>query len=234
MQFFTVSFICNYQMTDFPFDTQECSAIIQPDIVDQLFVKLIPRNLTYVGPLDLSKYVLNGLHFIDSEKVRESEKETRHKNNLLFQGIEVKLVLEREVISEALITILPTFLIVLVCFTSSFYGLEHFDAMVAVNVTAFLVIATLFISVSNSLPRSSSIKMIDGWMIFTMFVPLAEVILQTMISKIPPEKNQAWVEARPPGGGRKKQALQIMALYGLPAIFSIFLAAFFLYGLFGL
>ena len=75
------------------------------------------------------------------------------------------------------------------------------------NLTALLVIATLFISVSNSyvfhmyhlktfirsysklsfffsLPRTSSIKMIDAWLLFTLLIPFAEVLLHTRIEQL--------------------------------------------------
>ena len=33
------------------------------------------------------------------------------------------------------------------CFSTNYYGFDHFEATVAVNLTAFLVIATMFISI---------------------------------------------------------------------------------------
>ena len=56
-----------------------------------------------------------------------------------------------------------------------------FEAVVTVNLTSLLVLATLFIGVSDSLPKTSEIKMIDVWLIVTLLVPFAEVILHTYI-----------------------------------------------------
>ncbi len=44
-----------------------------------------------------------------------------------------------------------------------------------------LVIASLFVSTSASLPRTSYMKMIDIWMIFCFLLPFFEVILHTMV-----------------------------------------------------
>ena len=44
-----------------------------------------------------------------------------------------------------------------------------------------LVIASLFVSTSASLPRTSYFKMIDIWMIFCFLLPFFEVILHTIV-----------------------------------------------------
>ena len=41
-----------------------------------------------------------------------------------------------------------------------------------------------FISVSNSLPMTSYVKMIDIWLLFTLTIPFVEVFLQTYIENI--------------------------------------------------
>ena len=53
-----------------------------------------------------------------------------------------------------------------------------------VNLTSLLVMTTLFISVSDSLPKTSYIKMIDVWLIANLFVPFAETILHTVIDRL--------------------------------------------------
>ena len=56
-----------------------------------------------------------------------------------------------------------------------------------VNVTTLLVLTTLFISVSDALPRTSYVKMMDIWLIFNLMIPFLEIILQTMIHKLQDE-----------------------------------------------
>ena len=45
------------------------------------------------------------------------------------------------------------------------------------NVTTLLVLTTLFISISDALPRTAYVKMIDLWLIFNLLVPFVEIIL---------------------------------------------------------
>ena len=56
--------------------------------------------------------------------------------------------------------------------------------MVTVNLTGMLVLTTLFIANLNSLPRTPNIKLMDVWLIFTLLVPFAEVLLHTAIAAL--------------------------------------------------
>ena len=50
-----------------------------------------------------------------------------------------------------------------------------FEATVVVNLTVMLVLVTMFISVSEGLPKTSYIKMIDVWLVFVLLIPFFEV-----------------------------------------------------------
>ena len=41
------------------------------------------------------------------------------------------------------------------------------------------MMTTIFVSVSDSLPRTSYIKMVDIWLIFNLFIPFVEVLIHT-------------------------------------------------------
>ena len=46
-----------------------------------------------------------------------------------------------------------------------------------VNLTVMLVLVTMFLSVSESLPKTSYIKMIDIWLVFSLLIPFLEVLI---------------------------------------------------------
>ena len=52
--------------------------------------------------------------------------------------------------------------------------------MIAVNLTTMLVMTTIFISKMESLPPTSTTKMIDYWLILCQLVPFAQVVLLTV------------------------------------------------------
>jgi hypothetical protein len=55
---------------------------------------------------------------------------------------------------------------------------------VTVNLTSLLVLTTLFISVSGSLPKTAYVKMIDIWLIFAQLIPFVEVLLHTYMDTL--------------------------------------------------
>ena len=71
----------------------------------------------------------------------------------------------------------------------AFFQHVDFDASMTVNVTLMLCLVTLFTSMLNSLPKTSSVKMIDVWVVFNLMVPFFEIILQTLLYKLGNEVN---------------------------------------------
>ena len=53
-----------------------------------------------------------------------------------------------------------------------------------------LVLTTLFLSVSGSLPTTSYIKMVDVWFIFNLMIPFFEVILHTYIDNLRQQEDE--------------------------------------------
>ena len=50
--------------------------------------------------------------------------------------------------------------------------------------TGMLVTATLYLAVNGDLPTTSSLKMIDLWMLFSLAIPFMEIILHTSMAWI--------------------------------------------------
>lgn len=71
MQYFTISFICPFNMMKhYPFDIQECHGILAPMTNRDFLVRLVGKELIYNGPKDLKNYVLIGnISFDDSDEV---------------------------------------------------------------------------------------------------------------------------------------------------------------------
>ena len=96
-------------------------------------------------------------------------------------GLKIELVFKRRIVNDILTTFLPTFLILAIVYATNFFKPFFFEAVVTVNLTALLVLTTLFISVSSSLPPTAYVKMIDVWLIFSQLIPFSEVLLHTFM-----------------------------------------------------
>ena len=102
-------------------------------------------------------------------------------------GIQMTLVLKRRILNAILTVYLPTILVLIIVYATNFFKDFFFEAIVTVNLTSLLVLTTLFISVSSSLPQTAYvkmpqtayIKMVDVWLIFAQVVPWIEVLLNT-------------------------------------------------------
>lgn len=102
--------------------------------------------------------------------------------------------------------------------------------MVTVNLTSLLVLVTLFISVSDSLPRTSYVKLIDIWLIFNLLVPFVDVLLHTIIDALRTNVGSD-VKVRQRGsnreavGNNRQKTLRILisvGKFGLPLAYLLF------------
>ena len=94
-------------------------------------------------------------------------------------GLSVQIVMSRKVTSELMTTYFPSFLLLAITFSTTFFKPFFFEAALSVNLTTMLVMTTIFISKMESLPPTSDIKMIDLWLVFCQMIPFAEVVLLT-------------------------------------------------------
>ena len=97
--------------------------------------------------------------------------------NMVYMALKLK----RKVTTELLTTYLPTTLLLLITFVSTFFDKDLFGDVIAVNLTIMLVMTTIFTSKIEELPPTSDVKIIDLWLIFCLIVPFLEVILRTAL-----------------------------------------------------
>ena len=97
------------------------------------------------------------------------------------QVVQMVIVLKRKIQTEMLTTYLPTILLLGITYATTFFKAEYFEADVGLNLTIMLVMTTIFTSKIDALPPTSDTKMIDLWLIFSLLIPFAAVVIQTAI-----------------------------------------------------
>ncbi len=135
-----------------------------------------------MGPTDLTEY------FVQDVRITYT---TTTSSNGTENAIKVELVFGQRLLSYVLKTFLPTIIICLASFTTSYYKAAFFEAIVTVNLTSLLVLTTMFISVMESLPQTYYAKMMDIWLIFVLCLPFLEVLLHTFMEMTRYVHNQA-------------------------------------------
>ena len=106
---------------------------------------------------------------------------------------------------------------------------NNFEAIVTVNLTSLLVLATMFIGIVNSLPRTAYIKLVDVWLLFNLFMPFIEVMLHTIISMLAEELEQPKPFPKHELIKMAKKVILSFARFGMPAMYLLFCLVFFIY-----
>ncbi len=163
---YSLKFLCEFDMAVYPFDTQSCFATLVMKGNSGKFVRLNASKVAYMGPIELTIYFVKNITFSNVMIQTDTE------------AVQVELKFGRRILNTLLTTYLPTLLICLVSFSTNYFKAFFFEAIVTVNLTSLLVLTTLFISVSQSLPQTAYVKLLDVWLIVCLIVPFSEVLLQ--------------------------------------------------------
>ena len=131
--------------------------------LDRPLMRLIPKELVMKQEADMTLFKLSHWNLTYRNGTDPAE------------GIWMTVVLKRKMMSEMMSTYLPSILLLMITFATTFFKPFFFEAALTVNLTNMLVMTTIFISVMEKLPLTSYPKMIDYWLIFCQLVPFSEV-----------------------------------------------------------
>ena len=148
--------------------------------LDRSAIKILPESIFMEGDTVLVQYIVTKWS-LNSKNSSKSDGLCWKKlvDSFLLgnpdDGLEVTLVMQRRIMNELLTSYLPSILVLVIVYATNFFKPFFFEAIVATNLTSQLVLTTLFISVSKSLPPTAYVKMIDIWLIFSQLIPFIEV-----------------------------------------------------------
>ena len=100
-----------------------------------------------------------------------------------FHFLQLTVHIENKFVSIFMVTYLPTILINIINqLANHIPGDSKYDLLYTINITSMMVLASISLSVSASLPTTSSIKPIEVWLIFNLVYPflviLANIFMQ--------------------------------------------------------
>ena len=135
-------------------------------------MSLLTRDLEYSGPLELTQYFIKKKVFL--KRIDDKGVEILH----------VDIYLGRRLLSIILTVFAPTVILNIVGHSSNYFKEFFFEAVISLNVTVMLVLTTMFISVSNNLPQTAYIKMIDIWLLFNLIKPFNDILVTTYMDSL--------------------------------------------------
>ena len=122
-------------------------------------VELLAEELLMRQHLDMNLFTITEYHLV----------------NMGFpeKGAKMEVKFKRKITSEMMTTYLPSVLLMMTTYATTFFKPFFFEAALSVNLTTMLVMTTIFISKKEGLPPTSATKMIDYWLI--QLVPFTQV-----------------------------------------------------------
>ena len=91
--------------------------------------------------------------------------------------------LQRSIFSIIMVTYLPTILMnILNQATNYLSGDSKYDLVITVNITSMMVLASIYLSVSTSLPSTPNIKPVEIWLLFNLVYPFLVILINICLS----------------------------------------------------
>ena len=98
------------------------------------------------------------------------------------KGLRLTVYLGRNLASILLVTYLPTVLMNLINQATNYIQSEdNYELVITVNITCMMVLASIYLSVSGSLPATAAIKTIEIWLLFNLTYPVMVIIVNVML-----------------------------------------------------
>ena len=94
--------------------------------------------------------------------------------------MELHLILKT--FSIFMVTYLPTILMNIINQATNYIrGEDRYQIIFELNITSLMVLASIYLTVSNSLPGSSNIKPVEIWLLFNLAYPFLVIIVNILI-----------------------------------------------------
>ena len=162
-------FVCNFdKIYLYPFDTHECivNFYISGTANDLTF--LVNEGLVDFGPSFIAQY--------DVARWRLEPQVLRYDN---FTTMAMTVELKRNILNIFMVTFLPTILMNNINQATN-YCVDNFELVITENITCMMVLASVYISVSSSLPLSASMKNIVTWILFNLAYPVLVITVNIL------------------------------------------------------
>lgn len=133
---YTTTFICQFHLQWYPFDTQTCTMEFVFGRNEYLFLEFVPKHVAYLGPKDLSDHFIKTQFLVQGYEMKLISEDSR-------DWLEIKFTLNRRLDNIVVTKFLPTLILNVIGFGVKYLGDDHFDTIISVNLTVLLVLATM-------------------------------------------------------------------------------------------
>ena len=160
-------FICKFSnIKNYPFGKQKCTMGFYVEGNANNLTMVIPKDLIGEQGMYIGEYLLENWDYMNYTEKYTGEK-----------GVIVTMVLTRNILSIFMVTYLPTILMNIINqATNHINGDSKYDLIITVNITSMMVLASIYLSVSTSLPKTPNIKPVEIWLLANLIYPFLVII----------------------------------------------------------
>jgi len=160
-----VIFNCDYELTMYPFDTQICKIELEVNGIPDKYLTLsieVPEDCdtcdgaTYLGNRALVEYIVGDSGM---EQITNS-------TSKLGKAV-VKTIFKRRFIYHLVTVFIQSVNLILVAYLTFYFKLSNFQDRVMIAITTMMVVATMQSSINKMVPKTSYLKMIDYWLLYS-------------------------------------------------------------------
>ena len=160
-------FFCNFVgVAKYPFEKETCNFYF--------YLEGSANNLTLIkSHLDAPPNKIIGGYELSGWEIKASEAYPRSGKKM----VKVTVSLTKNPLSIFMVTYLPTILMNLINQATNYItGDSKYDLIITVNMTSMVVLASIYLSVSTSLPSTPNIKPVEVWLFFSIVYPFLVII----------------------------------------------------------
>ena len=77
-------------------------------------------------------------------------------------------------------TYLPTILMNIINQATNYVRDDNYELILTINITSMMVLASIYLSVSSSLPITASIKPVEVWLLFNLVYPFMVIMINIL------------------------------------------------------
>ena len=104
------------------------------------------------------------------------------------------MVLSRKIESIFMVTYLPTILMNMINQATNYIsGEDKYSMIYTINITCMMVLASIYLSVSASLPVTADIKPVEVWLIFNLAFPFITILVNVLMQVVSSYIIQWWL-----------------------------------------
>ena len=166
----------------YPFDIQSCPIVIE---VPYEYFNQFKLQLTAEPNVRIPKLIQ--YEYLDIEH-SNAWKDIRKMN--------ITIKLKRIPTYHLTSTYIPTLCLIIIAELTLFIDVIHFEATIMVALTAMLVMYTLYQSLSDNLPQTAYLKMIDVWLFAGLMLPFIIICILIALNALVLYENKQVISLR--------------------------------------